>query len=448
MGSGMQKKEELRKLILDQVAAYYATAFEPQAFVPGVTQIPVTGKVFDAFEIQSLVDASLDFWLTTGRYAKEFEQDLAKFVGVRYGILCNSGSSANLLAVTALTSPLLKDRRIKKGDEVITVAAGFPSTVNPIIQNQLIPVFVDINLDTGNVDLDALRKAITSRTRVIMLAHTLGNPFDITPVLDIARKNNLWFIEDNCDALGSVYRGQKTGSFGDLATLSFYPAHQITTGEGGAVLTQDALLKKIVCSLRDWGRDCWCEPGVDNTCGQRFDWQQGQLPHGYDHKYIYSHIGYNLKMTDMQAAIGLSQLRKLPKFIEARRHNWQRLYQGLKSLDKIFILPQATTDSLPSWFGFLLTLRQPSLFSRWDLVLFLEQRKIATRLLFGGNLTRQPAYQETDYRIAGELINTDIIMNQSLWIGTYPGINDAMIDYMIEIINDFACRKDAVHAPH
>ncbi|MEI7998473.1 MAG: lipopolysaccharide biosynthesis protein RfbH, partial [Candidatus Omnitrophota bacterium] len=335
----MQTKEQLRKLILEQVANYHAVAFAGQKFVPGVTPIPVTSKVFDAKELTFLVDASLDFWLTAGRYEKEFSRKLADFVGVRYAEVCNSGSSANLLALSALTSHLLKDRRLKPGDEVITVAAGFPSTINPIIQNQLVPVFVDVELATGNVSVEALEAALSLRTRAIIMAHTLGNPFNIDAVVAFARKHHLWLIEDNCDALGALYRNQRTGSFGDLATLSFYPAHQITTGEGGAVLTNDGTLKKIVCSLRDWGRDCWCDTGKDNTCGKRFDWQEGQLPHGYDHKYIYSHIGYNLKMTDMQAAVGLAQLEKLPGFIQARERNWQKLQEGLKPLEQFFILP-------------------------------------------------------------------------------------------------------------
>lgn len=429
----------LRQEILALVTRYCDIAFAEKPFVPGETSVPVSGRVFDADELIHLVDSSLDFWLTTGRYAEQFEREFAGFLGARHALLCNSGSSANLLALTCLTSPKLGDRRLQPGDEVVTVAAGFPTTLNPIIQNNLMPVFLDIELGTYNIDVSHLEEAIGPRTKAIMLAHTLGNPFNLDVVLDVAEQHNLWLIEDNCDALGSTYRGQLTGSFGDLATVSFYPAHHITMGEGGCVLTNRGQLKRLVESFRDWGRDCWCAPGHDNTCGKRFEWQLGDLPYGYDHKYTYSHIGYNLKLTDMQAAIGVAQLKKLPGFIEARKRNWRLLYEGLKSLDEFFILPEATPNSDPSWFGFLLTVRPEAPFSRNDLVRYLERCKIGTRLLFGGNLTRQPAYQSVPYRVVGELVNTDLVMNQTLWVGVYPGLTSEMILYMIDSIRAVLC---------
>ncbi len=433
----MSKSDEIKQQILDLVRAYYAETFGDEPFVPGETAVPVSGKLFDAAEMTNLVDSSLEFWLTTGRYADQFERELARTVGVRHASLCNSGSSANLLALTALTSPSLGDRQLRPGDEVVTVAAGFPTTVNPIIQNQLTPVFLDIDLDTHNIAVENLADAVTPRTKAIMLAHTLGNPFNLDVVMEVANQHDLWLVEDNCDALGSTYNGRVTGSFGHLATSSFYPAHHITTGEGGAVFTNRPQLKKIVESFRDWGRDCWCPPGVDNTCGKRFEWQLGDLPYGYDHKYIYSHIGYNLKMTDMQAAVGLAQLKKLPEFIAARKRNWQRLYDGLKPFEEFLILPQPTPSSDPSWFGFLLTVRPGAPFSRNQIVGYLEERKIATRLLFGGNLIRQPAYQNIPHRVVGPLTNTDIVMNLTFWIGVFPGLTPAMIDYILETFTAF-----------
>ena len=433
----MERAEQLRREILKLVAAYHDEAFTATSFVPGQTPVPVSGRVFDADDLVHLTDASLDFWLTAGRYAGQLERELARFIGVRHAILCNSGSSANLLALSALTVPELGERRLCPGDEVITVAAGFPTTVNPILQNGLTPVFLDINLGTYNLDVRRLEEAITPRTRAIMVAHTLGNPFDLDTVLATAARHNLWLIEDNCDALGSTYDGRLTGSFGDLATVSFYPAHHITMGEGGCVLTRRPRLKKIVESFRDWGRDCWCQPGKENTCGKRFDWQLGDLPAGYDHKYIYSHVGYNLKVTDMQAAIGVAQIKKLPAFIEARRRNWCSLHEGLKPLEEFFILPEPTPKSNPSWFGFLLTVRPGAPFTRNALIRCLDERKIGTRLLFGGNLTRQPAYRNAPYRVVGDLTNTDIVMNQTFWIGVYPGLTPEMIAYVVETFHDF-----------
>jgi CDP-6-deoxy-D-xylo-4-hexulose-3-dehydrase len=382
--------------------------------------------------VQSLVDSSLDFWLTTGRFAEEFERRLAESFGVRSATLVNSGSSANLLAVSALTSPKLGSRRLLPSDEVITVAAGFPTTVNPIVQNGLVPVFVDVSLPTYNIDVKMLEAAKSDRTRAVLIAHTLGNPFDAAAVSEFVRKHDLWLIEDCCDAAGATYNGKKVGTFGDLATLSFYPAHHITTGEGGCVLTDKPLLKTIVESFRDWGRDCWCDPGKENTCGKRFDWQLGGLPRGYDHKYTYSHLGYNLKMTDMQAAIGVSQIKKLPEFIAKRRANFQLLRKGLQDLENIFILPEATPKSDPSWFGFPLAVRREAPFSRNRVIAFLEHRKIATRLLFGGNLLRQPAYREVNHRVVGSLANTDFIMSQVFWVGVYPGLTPEMIAYMVD----------------
>ncbi len=433
----MSRSDEIKQQILDLVLAYHEEAFAPEEFVPGETAVPVSGKVFDGREMVNLVDSSLEFWLTTGRYANQFEQELARYVGVRHASLCNSGSSANLLALSALTSPSLGERQLKPGDEVITVAAGFPTTVNPIIQNQLAPVFLDIDLRTHNIAVEHLEEAISPRTKVIMVAHTLGNPFDLDTVAEVANRHNLWFIEDNCDALGSKYNGRFTGTFGHLATVSFYPAHHITMGEGGIVLTNKPRLKKLVESFRDWGRDCWCAPGKDNTCGKRFEWQLGDLPYGYDHKYIYSHVGYNLKMTDMQAAVGLAQLKKLDGFIAARKHNWQQLHDGLKPFEEFLLLPEPTPKSDPSWFGFLLTVRPDAPFSRNELIGYLEEHKVATRLLFGGNLIRQPAYQHVPHRIVGDLTNTDIVMNQTFWIGVYPGLTPEMIDYVIATFGEF-----------
>jgi CDP-6-deoxy-D-xylo-4-hexulose-3-dehydrase len=421
----MSKSNELREKILGLVQSFYEETYAEETFVPGETAVPVSGRVFNGEEMQLLVDASLDFWLTTGRYADQFEKEFANYMGVRHALLCNSGSSANLLALSALTSSKLEDRAIKPGDEVITVAAGFPTTINPIVQNQLTPVFLDVEMGTYNVDTTHLEEAITPKTKAIMIAHTLGNPFDLDTVTEIANKHNLWLIEDNCDAVGARYNGRLTGSFGHLSSVSFYPAHHITMGEGGCVLTKNAQIKKLVESFRDWGRDCWCAPGVANTCGKRFDWQLGDLPEGYDHKYIYSHVGYNLKLTDMQAAVGVAQLKKLPQFLEARQRNWQQLYDGLKQFENFLILPEPTPNSDPSWFGFLLSVREDAPFKRNELVRFLEENHVATRLLFSGNITRQPAYQDIDYRVVGDLKNTDFVMNQTFWIGVYPQAHTA-----------------------
>jgi CDP-6-deoxy-D-xylo-4-hexulose-3-dehydrase len=404
--------------------------------------------VFDAEELRHLVDASLDFWLTTGRFAEKFEREFAAFFGRRYSILVNSGSSANLLAVSALTSLKLGARRLVPGDEVITVAAGFPTTVNPIIQCGLVPVFVDITIPTYNIDVRQLEAARSERTRAVMLAHTLGNPFDVAAVKNFADRHGLWLIEDCCDAVGSTYNGRPLGTFGDLATTSFYPAHHITMGEGGAVLGDAPLLKTLVESFREWGRDCWCEPGKANTCGKRFDWELGQLPHGYDHKYIYSHIGYNLKATDLQASVGVAQLKKLPEFIAARKRNFAALRAGLQDLQSFFILPEATPNSDPSWFGFPLMVRPDAPFSRAEWIHFLEERKIASRALFGGNLVRQPAYADARYRAIGDLPNSDLVMKHLFWIGVYPGIRSEMLDYVLETFHQFASqRRAAAHVP-
>jgi len=424
--------EALRDRILELVSEYHSAAFAPRPFVPGETPVPVSGRVFDDEDMRSLVDSSLDFWLTTGRFAAQFEKQFARWFGVRTATLVNSGSSADLLAVTALTSPKLGDRRLKPGDEVITVAAGFPTTVNPIIQNGLVPVFVDEHIPTYNIDVTKLEEAKSERTRAVVIAHTLGNPFNVQAVTEFVRKYDLWLVEDCCDAVGATYNGKKVGTFGDLATVSFYPAHHITMGEGGCVLTEKPLLKTLVESFRDWGRDCWCEPGKENTCGKRFDWQLGELPCGYDHKYTYSHIGYNLKMTDMQAAVGVSQLKKLQGFIDKRRANFQALREGLKGLEECYILPEATPNSEPSWFGFPIAVRPDAPFNRSQVIAFLEERKIATRLLFAGNLLKQPAYAGIKHRVVGSLENTDFIMNQVFWIGVYPGLTNQMIEYMIE----------------
>jgi CDP-6-deoxy-D-xylo-4-hexulose-3-dehydrase len=391
--------------------------------------------VFNEDEVRNLVEAGLDFWLTSGRFAAQFEREFAHLLGVRNAMLCNSGSSANLLALSALTSPKLGEQRLKEDDEVLTVAAGFPTTLNPIFQNRLKPVFLDVELGTYNVDTSLLEEAISPRTRAILIAHTLGNPIDLDAILPLVEKYNLWFVEDNCDALGSTYRGRMTGTFGHLSTVSFYPAHHITMGEGGCILTNDPKLKPLVESFRDWGRDCWCEPGDDNTCGKRFEWQLGELPYGYDHKFTYSHLGYNLKLTDMQAAIGVAQLRKLPQFIEKRKRNWRLLDEGLKPLEEWLLLPVPTPHSDPSWFGFAITVLPEAPFTRGDLVQYLNDHKIATRLLFGGNLTRQPAYRGLPYRVVGKLTNSDTIMERTFWVGVYPGLSEAHMAYMIDNIH-------------
>jgi CDP-6-deoxy-D-xylo-4-hexulose-3-dehydrase len=427
----------LRQQILELTAEYHAEAFAGRDFTPGVSSVPVSGKVIDAADVQAVVESALDGWFTTGRFAREFEKKLARFLGVRSVSLVNSGSSANLVALSCLTSPKLGDRRLRPGDEVITVAAGFPTTVNPILQNNLVPVFVDVTLPTLQIDVSQLESALSERTRAIMVAHTLGNPFDLGPLMQFARAHRLWVVEDCCDALGAEYQGQKVGTFGDLATLSFYPAHHITMGEGGAVMTNSPQLQVLADSFRDWGRDCWCEPGKDNTCGKRFSWQLGTLPCGYDHKYTYSHIGYNLKPTDMQAALGVSQLDKLPDFIAARRHNFNYLRQRLSPTQDKLMLPEATPGSDPSWFGFSIGVREDAGFSREALILELESKKIATRLLFGGNLLRQPAYEESNYRVVGDLPNTDYIMRNVFWIGIYPGLTESMLDYVVDTLRGF-----------
>lgn len=426
------QSESLRDRILESVTEYHSAAFPERTFVPGESSVPVSGRVFDAEDVRTLVESSLDFWLTTGRFAAQFEKQFARWWGIRTATLVNSGSSADLLAVTALTSPKLGDRQLKPGDEVITAAAGFPTTVNPIIQNGMIPVFIDETVPTYNVDVTKLEEALSPRTKAVIIAHTLGNPFDCVAVSDFCKKHNLWLVEDCCDAVGATFNGQKVGTFGDLATVSFYPAHHITMGEGGCVMAEKPLLKTLVESFRDWGRDCWCEPGKENTCGKRFDYQLGELPCGYDHKYTYSHIGYNLKMTDMQAAVGVSQLKKLPHFIERRRENFKALYAGLKDLEEFFILPEPTPNSEPSWFGFPIGIRPGAPFTRNQAIAHLEGRKIATRLLFAGNLLRQPAYQNIQHRVVGSLENTDFIMNNVFWVGVFPGLTPDMINYMVE----------------
>jgi CDP-6-deoxy-D-xylo-4-hexulose-3-dehydrase len=406
--------------------------------LPGESSVPVAGKVFDHTELQYLVDASLDFWLTTGRFAAQFEREFAQVFGTRHALLVNSGSSANLVALSCLTSPSLGERHLRAGDEVITVATGFPTTVNPILQNNLVPVFLDVVLPTYDIDVEQLEAAVSPKTRAVMLAHTLGNPFNLGAVKAFCDKHDLWLVEDCCDALGATYQGKPVGTFGDVATVSFYPAHHITMGEGGCVLTSRPKIKKAAESFRDWGRDCWCEPGKDNTCGKRFDHQLGELPHGYDHKYTYSHIGYNLKATDMQAAVGVAQLQKLPAFIETRRRNFRTLYDGLKDLEEFFILPEATPDSEPSWFGFALAVRPEAPFTRDEVVRELEANKIATRLLFGGNLVRQPAYLNVPHRIVGELTNSDFVMNQVFWVGVYPGLSGEMLAHILDVLHRVA----------
>jgi CDP-4-dehydro-6-deoxyglucose reductase, E1 len=430
------RKQALRDQILDLVSEYYQAAFPARDFVPGRDSVPVSGRVFDAVDMRHLVDSGLDFWLTTGRFADRFEREFARYMGVREAILVNSGSSANLVALACLTSPKLGARRLRPGDEVITVAAGFPTTVNPIIQNGLVPVFVDVLIPTYNIDVSQLEAAWSEKTRAVMVAHTLGNPFDVAAVKEFVARHDLWLVEDCCDAVGATYQGQNAGTFGHLATASFYPAHHITMGEGGCVLTDSPMLRTLGESFRDWGRDCWCQPGKDNTCGKRFEWQLGGLSCGYDHKYTYSHIGYNLKLTDMQAAVGVSQLSKLPSFIEARRRNFRFLREKLSDLEEFFILPCPTPGSEPSWFGFPIAVRPGAPFDRNDAVRFLEDRKIATRLLFGGNLIRQPAYRDVPHRVVGELPNTDFVMERLFWVGTYPGITEFMLDYVAAAFHD------------
>jgi len=445
----MSEAEQLKENILAQVKQYYELVHSPKhkQFIPGQSRVPYAGRVFDEREMTNLVDAALEFWLTEGRFTDQFEKNLAKKLGVNFSLLVNSGSSANLLAFMTLTSPLLGKRQIQKGDEVITVAAGFPTTVAPMVQYGAIPVFVDVVVEDGtyNIDCQLLEQALSEKTKLVMVAHTLGNPFDLAQVKAFCQRHQLWLIEDNCDALGSRYQGRYTGTFGDIGTSSFYPPHHMTMGEGGAVYMNDPLLKTIARSLRDWGRECICPSGKDDTCQRRFATQHGLLPFGYDHKYVYSHFGYNFKATDLQAAIGCVQLEKLDGFTEKRRKNWQHLYDGLKELTRYFILPQATPNSEPSWFGFLLSIKPSVGFDRSEIVNFLENHGIQTRMLFAGNLTRHPCFDElrrknTGYRIVGDLPQTDFIMQHTFWVGVYPGMLTAQLDYMIEMIRDFISR--------
>lgn len=433
----MEDLNNLRQEILSLVGRYAEVALRPVAFEPGVTAIPPAGKVIGVQELSNLVEASLDGWLTTGRFNDAFERRLAAFLDVKYAITTNSGSSANLLAFSALTSPQLGERAIQPGDEIISVAAGFPTTVNPILQYGAVPVFVDVEIPTYNIDASKIEAAISPKTKAIMIAHTLGNPYNLDVVTSLARRHNLWLVEDCCDALGSLYAGRKVGTFGDIGTLSFYPAHHITMGEGGAVFTNSPDLKRIIESFRDWGRDCYCAPGKDNTCGKRFSWKLGDLPFGYDHKYTYSHLGYNLKITDMQAACALAQLDKLDAFIAARKRNYDFLKGRLRSCEEFLILPEATVGSEPAWFGFPLTLRNGVDFSRVDLLTYLNEHKIGTRLLFAGNLTRQPYMSMRKYRVASTLENTDRVMNDTFWVGVYPGLSEDMLDYAASQIETF-----------
>src|SRR3989339_2059026 len=437
-----KQKDKLKKEILRKVKSYYALSKTDGQFIPGISKVNYGGRVYDEKEMINLVDSSLEFWLTAGHYAVEFEKKLASFIEVKYCSLTNSGSSANLLAFMALTSPKLGERKIKRGDEVITVAAGFPTTIAPIVQFGAIPVFIDVTLPSYNIDCDKLERALSKKTKAIMIAHTLGNPFDIDKIKSFCKKHGLWLVEDNCDALGSKYKGKYTGSFGDIATCSFYPPHHITMGEGGALLTNNLHLKRIIESFRDWGRDCWCQSGKDDTCKNRFKQQFGELPYGYDHKYVYSHFGYNLKATDLQAAIGCAQLEKLPSFIEARKKNWSMLREGLEDLSDVFILPEAAENSDPSWFGFLLTVIENSGLTRERIVKHLEDHGIQTRMLFAGNMIKHPCFDEMrksgkGYRAVGPLKNTDIIMNRTFWVGVYPGMAGEMLDFMINRIVKF-----------
>ena len=428
---------KIKSEILGLVNDYSEINFKQKEFVPGASEVPVSGKVIGALELKNMVEASLDGWLTTGRFNEQFEKKLANFLGIKCLLTVNSGSSANLIAFSTLTSPKLKERAIQKGDEVISVAAGFPTTVNPIIQFGAIPVFIDVKIPTYNIDESLVEEAITNKTKAIMLAHTLGNPFNVKKIKEICEKYNLWLIEDSCDALGSKFDNQNVGTFGDLATLSFYPAHHITMGEGGAVFTNSKKLERIAESFRDWGRDCYCEPGKDNTCNKRFGWQLGDLPFGYDHKYTYSHLGYNMKITDMQAACGLAQLDRLENFIKQRKENFNFLYKNLKSLEEFLILPVAEKNSDPSWFGFPLSLRKNNKFNRNDLIKYLNTNKIGTRLLFSGNLTKQPYMKDINFKVQGELKNTDFIMENTFWLGLYPGLLKKQLEYSINQIKIF-----------
>jgi len=429
--------ENIRQQISTLVAEYAALEYEPKNFIAGESTVPPSGKVLGAKELQYMVDASLDGWLTTGRFNEAFEKRFGEFLGVKHVLTTNSGSSADLLAFSTLTSPKLGAKALKPGDEVITVAAGFPTTVNPMLQYGMIPVFVDVDIPTYNIDPNKIADAITEKTRAIMIAHTLGNPFDLDAVMSLAEKHDLWVIEDCCDALGSTYNGQKVGTFGHIGTCSFYPAHHITMGEGGAVFTNDGKLKKIIESFRDWGRDCYCEPGKDNTCRKRFGWQLGDLPAGYDHKYTYSHVGYNLKITDMQAACALAQMDRLPDFIQKRKDNFNYLKERMVSMEEFLILPEATPNSDPAWFGFPITLKDDAPVSRVDLLKYLDQNKIGSRLLFAGNLTKQPYFEGKEYRVSGGLKNTDQVMNNTFWIGVYPGLTKEMLDFIVDKMETF-----------
>ena len=443
----MTKEQQLKQEILDKTKEYYELVHKPEqerVFISGESRVNYAGRVFDETEMKYLVDSSLDFWLTYGDYSKKFEKQLAEFLNVRWAFLVNSGSSANLLAFYALTSPLLKERKVKRGDEVITVAAGFPTTVAPIVQYGAVPVFVDMELKHANIDINELEKALSPKTKAVMIAHTLGNPFNIKAVKEFCDKNKLWLIEDNCDALGSLYHSKPTGTWGDIGTSSFYPPHHMTMGEGGATYTDNPLLKKIMLSMRDWGRDCWCESGVDNTCNARFSQSFGSLPKGYDHKYVYSHFGFNLKVSDMQAAVGVAQLEKFPTFVEQRKKNYKTLYEGLKDVIELTLV-EAQPESDPSWFGFMMTLKDNVIFSRNEIVEFLENNNIQTRNLFTGNMLRHPMFdsmiENEDYRTVGKLPNTDKIMNDSFWVGLYPGMGDDALEYMIEKIKEFIHEK-------
>lgn len=435
------RSEEIRKQILELTKQYYSEKFSNSSFTPGKSRINYAGRVFDENEIVNLVDSSLDYWLTEGRFAEQFAEKISDFLGIRNVVLVNSGSSANLIAFSSLTSEKLGDRRLKPGDEVISVSAGFPATVTPIIQNQCVPVFVDVDIPTYNIDVEMMENAISEKTKCVFIAHTLGNPFNINAVMSLAKKYNLWVIEDNCDAFGSKYNGKYTGTFGHISTISFYPAHHITTGEGGAVCTNDELLAKIIKSFRDWGRDCYCAGGENNTCGKRFSQQFGTLPFGYDHKYVYSEIGYNLKMTDMQAAIGVSQMDKLPQFCEQRKNNFSRYIQIFSKYEDWFILPKATYNSDPAWFSFIVTVKEDAPFKRDELTRYLNDKFIETRNLFAGNMVRQPAFIGKKYRIAKHLNNSDFIMNNTFFLGTYPGNTSEKLDYIEKVVDTFAKEK-------
>ena len=430
-----------REKIIALVKEHYLEEFPEEEFIPGKSSIPVSGRTFDHKDIETLIDSSLDFWLTEGRYTDLFEKKFSEFLNVKKTVPVNSGSSANLLAFSSLTSPKLKDRAIKKGDEVITVATGFPTTINPIIQNGCIPVYIDCELDTYNINVENLSDALSEKTKAVMIAHTLGNPFDVDKISQFCKDNDLFLIEDSCDALGSKYKNQYTGTFGDMGTFSYYPAHHITMGEGGSVVTNNPVLNKILESFRDWGRDCWCAPGESDTCNRRYDWQLGNLPYAYDHKYIYSHIGYNLKLTDLQASIGVSQLDKVDSFIQKRKVNWERLHSGLSNLEEFFILPQKQKNSDPSWFGFALTVKQSAPFSRPELINHLDEKKINSRFLFGGNILWQPAYLNSEHREVGSLSNSDTVALGTFWLGVFPGLTNGMIDFVIETIQDFVTSK-------